>query len=331
MIQSFAISIRERQLNWALTGGIPLSALEQRQGKVTWVLKPEHRRLNLFREGWWDYFAHAEHEWARALNSSQCFAVNVFGPIVDEPARARAALQVLLPTRRFELQDSIQVLFEFTPEGAPTWLGERDQPTQVDVYFRINRKGRCLGHLLVEVKFSEVRFGCCRGWEAKPGQVSSNPDSSRCLDASAILASPHTTCWLAQVEGRRYWDLISRPGSSICKEAIQSSGACPFRHGLYQIMRNRVLADELVRQSDAEWAEFAVCRHAGNEVVVALEEPVHSLHNAIEAFRLLSSDTAIRDWDAEKVVAAISSTDEKLSAWEDWMRRRYFSAMALPG
>ena len=89
LTKSFAASMRERQLSWALAGGIPLSALEQRHGKVSWVLKHDDRKLNLFRKDWWEYIAHAEHFWARALNSSQCFAVNVFAPIADDPALAR--------------------------------------------------------------------------------------------------------------------------------------------------------------------------------------------------------------------------------------------------
>jgi hypothetical protein len=319
-----ATMMRDRQLAWALAGGIPVATLEERRGKPSWVLKSEHRKLNLFHSEWWDHIRGKEHRWARALNSSQCFAVNLFAPLAEDPARARAALQLLLPGRDLGPQDTVAVKFEFTPEGAAQWLGERGQPTQIDVYFAVIRSGRCLGHLLVEVKFTEESFGGCRGWKTKKDSASSNPDRSRCLDASAILYSPRGTCWLAEVEGRHYWEIIAQPSSSIRRDAIQGAAVCPFRHGLYQMMRNRVLADELVRRTNASWADFAVCRHPANSAVVVLDEPVRSSSNAIEAFRSLSSEDAIRDWKADDVLTTIRSTDDRLADWENWMRGRYF-------
>lgn len=321
LTEPFAIAMRDRQLAWALRGGIPVDSLEERHGKVSWVLKSECQKRNLFRPEWWCYIAGKEHRWARALNSSQCFAVNIFAPLAEDPARAHRALQALLPMRDLGSQDTVTVQFEFTPEGAPEWLGERGQATQVDVYFEVTRSGRCIGDVLVEVKFTETSFGCCRGWEAERDKLSPNP----CLNASAVLSAPQANCWLAQVEGRRYWEIISRPDSSIRTEAIRAADACPFRHGLYQIMRNRVLADELLRRTEAEWADFAVCRHPGNQAVLALDEPVSSARDAIEAFRSLSSKDAVRDWDAGRVVKAIGSTDDRLKDWEAWMWERYFS------
>jgi len=199
MTESFAAVARSRQLAWALNGGVPAAALEIRHGKVSWVLKPEHRKLNLFRTEWWDYIVHAEHRWSRALNSSQCFAVNLFAPLADDCARARRALQLLLPTRDVRPEDTVRVRFEFTPEGAPSWMGERQQPTQVDVYLLVTRSHRCVGHVLVEVKYSESSFGCCRGWDA-----TRNPDPSRCLNVSEITSAPQANCWLAATEGRHY-------------------------------------------------------------------------------------------------------------------------------
>jgi hypothetical protein len=315
-----ATVMRDRQLAWALAGGIPIEALEQRHGKVSWVLKSGYRKLNLFRPEWWEHIEGSEHRWARALNSSQCFAVNLFAPLADDSALARKVLALLLPARSLDDHDSISVSFEFTPDGAAAWLGERGQPTQVDVYFRIERSGRCQGHVLVEVKFSEVSFGCCRGWKATAG----NPDGSRCLDVPAVLASPHSNCWLVASEGRQYWNIISRPTSTIREDAIDQAGACPFRFGLYQLMRNRLLADELARRTDAAWADFAVCYHPGNRKVLVLPEPVSSKSDVFEAFRSLSSPDAVSDWNAEKVLETIHRNDDSLGDWRRWMYDRYF-------
>jgi|HubBroStandDraft_6_1064221.scaffolds.fasta_scaffold106347_2 hypothetical protein len=324
MSESFAAIARNHQLAWALNGGVPVGALEIRHGQVSWVLKPVHRKLNMFRSDWWDYIAHAEHLWSRALNSSQCFAVNIFAPLADDSIRARRALQLLLPARNIRPEDRVSVRFEYIPDDAATWMGERERPTQIDVYFRVARSGQCIGHVLVEVKYSENSFGCCRGWASKPGTTRRNPDRSRCLNAAAIASSPQANCWLAEEEGRRYWELISLPGSSFRIDAIRLEAACPFRHGLYQMMRNRVLADELARHNEAAWADFAVCRHPANDMVVLLDEPASALRNAIRAFRAISIDSALRDWNAQKLVEVIGSTDEKLKDWKAWMVGRYF-------
>jgi hypothetical protein len=288
------------------------------------VLKPEHRRLNLFRPEWWNYISHAEHRWSRSLNSSQCFAANLFAPLAEDSERARAALQLLLPTRDIRREDNVSVGFEYNPPNAPAWMGEREWSTKVDVYLRVTRSHRCIGHVLVEVKYSENSFGCCRGWKRKPDNGKRNPNRSRCLNASKITLSPRANCWLAETEGRRYWEIMSASGSSIQMEAIRLAGICPFRHGLYQMMRNRVLADELARHAGPAWANFAVCRHPSNDAVVLLDEPVFSLRNALQAFRLLSSDEAICDWNAQQLVEVIGSTDSMLKGWEAWMKARYF-------
>lgn len=324
MTESFAAIARNHQLAWALNGGVPVAALEVRHGQVSWLLTPEYRKLNLFRPDWWDYIAHAEHRWSRALNSSQCFAVNIFAPLADDRVRARRVLQLLLPARSLLQDDRVSVRFEYTPDHTPAWMGERQQPTQIDVYFQVTRSCQCIGHVLVEVKYSEDSFGCCRGWTSKLGRTKCNPDPSRCLNASAIASGPQANCWLAEEEGRRYWEILSAPESSIRMEAIRLVGACPFRYGLYQMMRNRVLADELARHSEPAWADFAVCRHPANDAVVLLDEPVSGHRDAIRAFRSISINGAISDWNAQKLVEVIGSTDEKIKDWKAWMVGRYF-------
>jgi hypothetical protein len=224
MTESFAVKARKHQLAWALNGGVPVAVLELRHGQISWVLKPEHRKLNLFRPEWWRYIAHAEHRWSRALNSSQCFAVNVFAPLAEDSARGRRALQALLPTRDILPEDEVSVRFEYTPEDAPAWMGEREQSTQVDVYFLITRSHRCIGHVLVEVKYSETSFGCCRGWGSKTDNTTRNPNPSRCLNATEITMSPQANCWRAEAEGRRYWELMSAAGSSIQTGSVRLAG-----------------------------------------------------------------------------------------------------------
>ena len=92
------------------------------------------------------------------------------------------------------------------------------------------------------------------------------------------------------------------------------------------MMRNRVLADELAFHTAPSWADFVVCHHPGNKIVLDLKEAVYSHTNAIAAFCSLSSNDAVRVWDAAQVLQTIQSTDANLLAkWGDWMRKRYFA------
>lgn len=322
----FALEMRDRQLRWAIAAGIPESALEQRSGKTSWVLKREHQSLNLFRPEWWTHIAASEHHWARALNSSQCFGLNLFGPLADDPSSRHLLLAALLPDRRVQPNDSVAICFEHTPPDGPEWLGESKQATQVDVFFQIKRENQPLGFVLVEVKFTETGFGSCRGWNGSPKTTRSNPDRGRCLDAQKIVASPEALCWIAEVEQRRYWESMSHQSSSLRIAEVARAGACPFRHGLYQLMRNRILADELASKTHGAWSDFAVCSHPDNDALLQLEEPVAGSSDAIASFRALSSKNAVRTWRADELVDLISSHDERLKNWADWMRSRYFSS-----
>jgi hypothetical protein len=57
MSNPFAAAVRDRQLAWALGDAVPVAALEERHGKVSWVLKPEFQKRNVFCPEWWRYVA----------------------------------------------------------------------------------------------------------------------------------------------------------------------------------------------------------------------------------------------------------------------------------
>jgi len=46
------------------------------------------RMRNLFRQEWWHHIQGLEHRWVRALNSSQCFAVNLFANLAEDRSGA---------------------------------------------------------------------------------------------------------------------------------------------------------------------------------------------------------------------------------------------------
>jgi hypothetical protein len=316
MSKAFATAMQERQLAWARDDHIEASALEQTSGG-TWVLKRECRDLNLFRPDWLGYITRKEHRWFRSLISSQALAVNLFAPLEKDRALCVSVLQQLLPDRTFEPSDSTIVCFEHTPEAAPCWLGEEHthQPTQIDMHVEVRRSGVCLGHLLIEVKYTEHGFGCCRGW------AKGEANRTDCENITELVKSPQKSCWLAREQGRHYWAIMSDPTSSIRLDAVQQTDACPFRDGRYQMMRNRVLADELQRRSNAAWSDFAVCLHPGNAEVLKLPKRPEGI---VESFRSLSFPTAVRQWNPREIVEVVRRSSVSLADWADWMEERYF-------
>ncbi len=320
---SFAEEMKRHQLSWALTNGVTPDMLETRRGKLSWVLKEEHREQNLFDPRWWRYIAGHEHRWVRALISSQCFAVNVFAPLAEDDDLAKTVWVRICPHRPLDPADTVTVEFEHIPQGADEWLGERGQQTQADVFITVRRDGVPVGHLLVEVKFTETEFGGCRGAKPPTANRRGNPDRSRCLDLGAILANPSNQCWLAETEGRKYWEIMKSPTSSFGLDRVALPSPCPFRHGLYQLMRNRALADAIVTNTDAEWADVAVCLHPENSACRVLSEPVGGYEDVIHAFNSVVVTNPVQAIDPCAVVQAIA---DKCTTWSQWaatMRSRY--------
>lgn len=320
--KSFAERMKEHQIAWARTNGLDCLLEKRNDSQPSWVLKREHKNRNLHDATWWKHIGIHEHRWARALNSSQCFGVNLFGPLAEKPILAKRVLETLLPHRTLEKDDVVTVLFEHTPKDAPEWLGERNQPTQVDVFFTVKRRERPIGYLLVEVKFTEHKFGSCRGAVPSTLTKPGNPDSSRCLNLQAVLANPKQMCWMAEPgNGRHYWDFML---SAATPFKFTSAIACPFRQSLYQLMRNQVLAFALVQNTSADWAEFGVCLHPGNKEVLKLTDAVAGHTDAVKVFNaILPHNMKIINILPADIIKLARENDPDLSEWGDWMIARY--------
>ena len=319
--EPFAEVLKRHLCGWARSSGLE-EHLESERGRP-WVLKEEQRKRNLYREEWWRYIEGCEHQWARALNSSQCFGVNLFAMLADDPSAANRFLRKLLPARGIVEGDHVRVVFEHSPKGVPERVGERGQPTQIDVVFTIYREHRLCGVVGIEVKLSEKEFGPCRGWTGVRDGLPLNPAKERCLDGRRVFESFEEQCFMAEREGRKYWSSMTMPGASFDPARLAAQDCCPFRHGLYQMMRNRVTLDVLRSISDAEWCDFVVCMHPANAEVRCLAEPVEGEPRAVDAFRSLLRPGGVLEWDACEVVDAILDVDGADVAWPEWMRGKY--------
>src|SRR6185503_2385705 len=130
--KSFAQQMKEHQIIWAGRNGLDHLLEKRNDTQPSWVLKKEHKKRNLQDSTWWTHIEGREHLWSRALNSSQCFGVNLFGPLAINGSLAKKALiHTLFQRQELEEGDEVTVLFEHTPMGAPEWLGETKQATQV--------------------------------------------------------------------------------------------------------------------------------------------------------------------------------------------------------
>lgn len=317
----FADTLRRLQAIWAQSSG--LGAYVERSHGRPWVLAEEHRKRNLYREEWWGHIEGREHRWARALNSSQCFAVNLFAPLADDVQAANAFLRRMLPAQELAEEDRLEVLFEHSPPGVAERLGERGQPTQIDVFFAVSNERGVRGAIGVEVKLSEREFGVCRGWAAAHDQVPINPARERCLDGRAVREAPGRQCFMAEHEGRAYWDVMLRRDSSFELQVLGPQDRCPFRHGLYQLMRSRISLDVLRSVGSLAFCDFAVCLHPGNVDARRLPEAVLGEPGTLDAFRRLVRPGAVLEWDASVVLEAVVEAGAAPPGWADWMRSKY--------
>lgn len=312
--------MQHRQRAWAER--MSLGAFLEESPSRAHVLRHPERHRNLYDPIWWELIDGKEHRWARALTSSQCFAVNMFGPLVKDPGLARRVLARLCPERPLPEDAEVVVRLEFTPDDAPTWLGEKGQATQVDAAFVVSEHGRMSGCWLIEVKLAETGFGECRGAKQLPANRRGNPDPDRCGDYGLIRSDPRAHCWLAADHGRTYWSWLA-DRSWFDLSGMRDDQGCPFSGGLYQLMRNVVLARALTEQGGADWADVAICVHPDNKGAHLLKRPVLNEASALAAMRRIAPSASLRELDPREVITAIEACDAGLAEWAHWIRERY--------
>lgn len=98
---------------------------------------------------------------------------------------------------------------------------------------------------------------------------------------------------------------------------------CPFRHGLYQVMRNQVLATAALEAEGLRWAAMALCIHPDNDEVWALSEPVGGSNDTITAWAAITGGSSLLVIDPADVLAAAVAQDAGLVPWQEWSCARY--------
>lgn len=88
-------------------------------------------------------------------------------------------------------------------------------------------------------------------------------------------------------------------------------------------MRSRVLADALVAETGAAWADVAVCVHPSNDQIARLETAVARHRNVMDAFLALAPTAPLLAIDSLAVVSAICGAAPMWADWADYMKDRY--------
>jgi hypothetical protein len=295
-------------------------------GVHRWVLDRPVSALNYFGGKEWEALLFGKHhKWAHALNSSQAFAVNLFGPAHSYPGVAKSLWSALPAAQGHPNPERVLVHFEYSgPDEhfAKTVLGEAGIPTQIDVAVEGIFSGDIRRMQFIEVKLTESKFGSCRG--AVRGKKASNPAPDRCEDLSRIHLNPSTQCWLAEVEGRQYWKFIGSTTSGLDTKA-DKNGGCPWKGGLYQMMRNWALARAMVDRGDVASVNLAVCVHPGNHAATQLSTEVAGAKNVVAAFNTMSKQMTVSECDPRTIIDAQDKGGAP-TAWKNYMLCRYLSA-----
>jgi hypothetical protein len=286
-------------------------------GKHGWVLPKSQSGRNYFRPEWEAYLGGKAHVWGHALNSSQAFAVNLFGPA---KASSSAGLQLwnALWAPQVDISPTgVNLEFEYCGPDPNSFaklnLGEKDQTTQIDVALEGIFKNGARRFLLVEVKLRETEFGNCRGWKVEPSQ---------CAPLARILADPGRNCWMARNEGRKYWDALQKGPHRPQYGSIKDE-ACPWRGSLYQVMRNWAFGQSLVASGHAEDFKVGICVHEANEKAPVLKDPVAGQRDVRDAFNVLVQNHPLVNIRPSSLVASMARAAPE--GWEEYMRSRYFT------
>ena len=187
------------------------------------------------------------------LNSSQILCFNLFFPFMynTKPLEPYFREHVTGFNKFSGIMD-----FEYTD---PLNLLNEPKQTNVDLAMEWLDDDCNLNLFLFEFKYTEDSFGTC-----------SKYNKEKCRDLDTY--NHPKKCYLANNK-IKYWDELTQNGQ-IKIELIVGKGACPFRSGLYQLMRNQLLAHMLEKTGRYKKVIFGVIYPKQNK---ALERGVGSI------------------------------------------------------
>lgn len=258
------------------------------------------------------------HGSARALNSSQAFAMNLALPLrLGDPT----PLGTFLSSRLGREVSPTAVDLEYF--GSGDLLGETrgalplpdEKFTAADIAIHLVDPHGRIGLLLIEVKLSEGGFTPCGG-----AKSAANSDLGPCRSAATLFQDPGR-CYLRRpkraLRDRRYWSLFTEAHGDLQSAfpGVDPNGSCPFLGDGQQPMRNHALALAAVQGGLADFWALALVHHDHNPDVPP----------PWDAYAAATSDREqIHRWPAssllEVIEASLPGADPPIGPW---LRERY--------
>ncbi len=194
------------------------------------------------------------HRYAHHVRSSQLFALNLFAGLEDDARVRLATLAGIVGVAATE-----EAIFEF--EDLEDRLGEATSAsphrTQVDAAMRCASTDGTRTLLLIEVKLSEVDFGCCSAYQAIR-----NDSRDTCRTTGPFGNDPARCFQLRNHDRgkRRLYNVQLGPTSS-------TANGCTFRLGTNQPMRNIALGRALIAAGETDQVVLALAAPRSNPTI----------------------------------------------------------------
>ena len=307
----------------------------QNRRSYPWIIPREH-----WEEGLWsgirsgtdhalvDYIEASgiqKHQGVHNLKSSWVLCANLYFPHRSDP-RILATFLADRIDRRIVKVDRLELEWaEDQPLDPTTLLGERKgrrgaNQTSPDVAFVVGLADGGTGLVLTENKLVEHSFYACSG-----RTVDDNPDSSRCLNAQAVIDDPGTQCHQLNWEtdsrkNRRYWDhlIVSDAG----RDALRR---CPAAFAGYQLFRQQALAEAIAASGRYDLVVSSVAYDDRNDRLVHSMRRTGVDNFAKDWGRLFEGRARFAAFTHQEWVRWVADNDQsnQWGAWLEWVGERY--------
>ena len=319
-------AMRQQQIDWKLT----VAGIEDEgeyDGCRDAVYFPldrwTHNLLPMVRDAVLRHVAEhriALNDYRHHVMSSQAFAFNLAGPFLESPDLLTPVIEALLPDELARHVSRVTRV-ELEVDGDTNYFREPgrrgEYRTSADIGIWWEDEEHVENLLLVEVKFTEEKFGQC-----DMGHGAGSPCRDR---GSDLVASDGRDCPLVRRRDRAYWSLM-RDVAAFRRDAFAGVQCCPFLDEGYQLMRNQLLAAAM--ESDPKQklgrADFAVLVHDSNSwVYESLTRFAGERDVRVGWPKILRRPDRFHSWQASQWLAAAAESPA-LGEWVRSMRERYF-------
>lgn len=263
-------------------------------------------------------FPFRQHKFVGHMASSQAACLNLFVPLMQDPAIAAEVLRNVRPDldsiATDKLDRGFRIEFWADDGSGKGLLGDHSNAagTDADVAIAYRDASGRLKLWLIEHKLSEPDFTACGG------AVSEGRGADHiCQPSSSVYDDPER-CYYQSGCGYKYWAITRAHPEVFPAEALRGEGPCPFKRGMNQLWRNTLQALAIENEGEYEKVHFSVTHHPKNTAP--------NLHRAMEAFQVLLGDKdrfSVFTPDQLLTSPALARSSD-LTTWAKWYQNLYW-------